>query len=82
MRTRDVPADLDETARIILLDFVEERDALPYTQGPGPRALYARLIEEGFGSDDLASHVGALWGRYMGFDGGRPTHDISTGRML
>lgn len=70
MSTR-VPATIDESARLILM----EDPAIDL------RSLYRQLAE--MHGEMTSSMIGTIWERYRGYDGRRaPTHDVETGQPL
>lgn len=70
MSTR-VPATIDESARLILMD----------DPTIDLRSLYRQLAE--IHGEMNSSMIGTIWTMYRGYDGRQaPTHDVATGKPL
>lgn len=71
-RTALIPADLDETARLVLLDT------------PGIDSItWRERVTAATDPEPTPAQLNALWSRYVGNgDWYPPTHDIATGQEL
>jgi hypothetical protein len=67
-----VPADLDETARLVLLD-TPDIDSITWRE----------RVTAASDTEPTPAQLRVLWGRYVGNgDWYPPTHDIATGQEL